>query len=51
MSVINCNYILDTASQYDLVSTSDSGGVDVKYFQPPKTLSQYQLMTHSYYFV
>jgi hypothetical protein len=51
MSVINCYYITDATSFCELVSTRDFVGVNVNYFQPPPTLPQYQLMTHSQYFV
>ena len=47
MSVINFYYIIDAASLCELVSVSDTGGLDVSYFQPPVILPKYQLMTHS----
>ena len=50
MSVINCYYIIDAASLYELVSVSDTGGLNVKYFQISILLPQQQFMTHSHYF-
>jgi hypothetical protein len=52
MSIINCNYITDAMSYLcESVSARESDGVDVNYFQAPSMLPQYQLMTHSHYFV
>jgi hypothetical protein len=51
MSVINCYYIIDVASLCELVSVSDSGGLNINYFQISTSLPQYQLMTHSQYFL
>jgi hypothetical protein len=50
MSVIYCYYINDATSLCEPVSTRDIAGVNFNYFQPPCTLPQYQLMTHSQYF-
>ena len=51
MSVINCYYIIDGVSLCELVCVSDTGGLNVKYFQISAVLPQYQLMTHSQYLV
>jgi hypothetical protein len=48
--VFNCNDIIDLTSLGELVSTRDSGGVNVNYFQPPVTLPQDQLVTQCQYF-
>jgi hypothetical protein len=50
MSVINCYYIVDVICLCELVSTRDIAGLDVNYLEPPVSLPQYQLMTHSQYF-
>jgi hypothetical protein len=50
MSVINCYYIIDVVSLCELVSVSDTGGLNVKYFQISILLPQQQFMTHSQYF-
>jgi hypothetical protein len=50
MSVINCYYIIDVTSFCELVSMSDTGGLNVIYFQPPVALPQYQLITNFQYF-
>ena len=51
MSVINCYYIIDATSLCELVSTRDIAGLDVNNLEPPVTLPQNQLMTHSQYFI
>ena len=51
MSVINCNYIIDDLSFCELVSTRDIAGLDINNLEPPVILPQYQLMTHSQYFI
>ena len=50
MSVINCYYIIDVVSLCELVSVSDTGGLNVKYFQISILLPQQQFMTHSQHF-
>ena len=51
MSVINCYYITDAISLCELVSVSDTGGLNVKYLQISSGLPQYKLITNSQYFV
>ena len=51
MSVIYCYYIFDSASLCELVSVSDTGGLNVKYLQISISLPQYKLITNSQYFV
>ena len=51
MSVINCYYIKDVTTLYELVSVSDTGGLNVKYLQISQELPQYKLIAHSQYFV
>ena len=50
MSVINCYYILDLISLFELVSASDTRGLNVKYLQISTVLPQYKLIAHSQYF-
>jgi hypothetical protein len=50
MSVINCYYIEDGISLWELVSVSDTGGLNVKYLQISYTLPQYKLWVHSQHF-
>jgi hypothetical protein len=47
MSVINCYYIVDSVSLCELVSVSDTGGLNVKYFQISLPLPQYKIMANS----
>ena len=51
MSFINCYYIIDGISLFELVSTRNSGGLNINNLQSPVILPQYQLMAHSQYFV
>ena len=52
MSVINCYYIIDvTISLCELVSVSDTRGLNVKYLQISFALTQYEFISHSQYFV
>jgi hypothetical protein len=51
MSVINCYYIIDGLSLSELVSVSDTGGINVKYFQNSIALPQNKFMPHSQYFL
>ena len=50
MSVINCYYIIDVICLCELVSVSDTGGLNVKYLQISIKLPQYKFMAHSQYF-
>ena len=50
MSVINFYYIIDAASLCELVSVSDTGGLNVKYFHISLILPQYQYIAYSQYF-
>ena len=50
MSVINCYYIIDVVSLCELVSVSDTGGLNVKYLQISSFLPQYKFIPHSQYF-
>ena len=50
MGVINCYYITDGATLFELVSVSDTGGLNVKYLQPSAFLPQYKFIPHSQYF-
>ena len=50
MSVINCYYIFDATSLCELVSVSDTGGLNVKYLQISIILPQYKFIGHSQYF-
>jgi hypothetical protein len=47
MSVINCYYIMDESSLCEIVSVSDAGSLNVKYFQISLYAPQYKFMTHS----
>jgi hypothetical protein len=51
MSVINSYYIIDGESLCGLVSVSDAGCLNVKYFQISIALPQYKIIAHSQYFV
>ena len=51
MSVINCYYIIDIFSLCELVSVSDTGCLNVKYFLISFALTQYKFIPHSQYFV
>ena len=51
MSVINCYHIMDIICLCELVSVSDTRGLNVEYFQKSRALSEQQLITHSEYFV
>ena len=50
MSVINCYYINDVTSLCELVSVSDTGGLNVKNLQPPVILPQYKFIADYQYF-
>jgi len=50
MSVINCYYIMDTPSLSELVSVSDTGGLNIKYFQVSWVISQYKFISYAQYF-
>ena len=50
MSVINCYYIIDVISLCELVSVSDTGGLNVKYLQISTFLPQYKFISDSQYF-
>jgi hypothetical protein len=49
VGVINCYYITDGATLFELVSVSDTGGLNVKYLQISVDLPQYKFMVHSQY--
>ena len=51
MSVINCYYIIDAISLCELVSVSDTGGLNVKYLQISLGLPQYKFILRSQYFL
>ena len=51
MSVINCYYIIDVISLCELVSVSDTGGLNVKYLQISIRLPQYKFIGYSHYFI
>ena len=50
MSVINCYYIKDEISLCELVSVSDTRGLNVKYLQISFALTQYEFIAHSQYY-
>jgi hypothetical protein len=53
MSVINCYYIIDATYSclFEQVSVSDTGGLNVKYFQISGVLPQYKFIPHSQHFL
>ena len=51
MSLISCYYITDVISLCELVTVSDSRGLNVEYLEISLALSKQQFLTHSQYFV
>ena len=50
MSLINRYYITDVTSLCELLSVSDTGGLNVKYFQVSWVIPQYKFISYAQYF-